>query len=234
MGRKRRYTIDVMVNTVNEILEGKSSVSMKANELNIQSRNIYGWISGYQKYGIDYFESRPRNNSYSKEFKEMVIKEYLEGKVSYTDLSLKYGIRSDSTILNWVSKYNRLEVIKDYDPKGEVYMSKRRKITLEDRIEIVKYCIDNNYDYKGAASTFNVSYAQVYSWTKKFIDDGEHGLTDNRGKRKVEEELTELERLQRENMLLKKQLERKDMENILLKKLKEIERRGFSQGSNKK
>lgn len=34
--------------------------------------------------------------------------------------------------------------------------------------------------------------------------------------------------------MLKKQLERKDMESILLKKLREVERRGYSQDSNKK
>lgn len=113
-------------------------------------------------------------------------------------------------------------------------MSKGRKTTKEERIEIVNYCIDNHYDYKGAASKYGVSYAQVYAWTKKFNDKGEKALTDNRGKRKTEEKLSEIEKLKRENVLLKKQLERKDMESILLKKLREVERRGYSQDSNKK
>lgn len=234
MGRKRKYTIEVMFNTVTEIIDGKSSINMKALELSLSENTIRRWISGYEKNGTDYFKPRPRNNTYTKEFKEMVILEYLEGGISYKDLALKYYIRSSSIIINWVRKYNRLEVIEDYDPKGEVYMSKGRKTTQEEKIEIVQYCINNNYDYKGAASEYKVSYAQVYSWTKKFEEDGEQALIDNRGKRKVEEELTELELLQKENKLLKKQLERKDMENTLLKKLKEIERRGYSRGSNKK
>lgn len=234
MGRKRKYTIEVMVNTVIEIMNGTSSISRKALELELSDNTIKRWLSGYEKNGVEYFESRPRNNTYTKEFKEMVISEYLKRGISYKDLALKHNIRSDSIIINWVRKYNRLEVIKDYDPKGEVYMSKGRKTTYEEKIEIVQYCINNNYDYKGAASEYKVSYAQVYSWTKKFEDEGDGALIDNRGKRKIEEELTELEQLQRENKLLKKQLERKDMENTLLKKLKEIERRGYSHGSNKK
>jgi hypothetical protein len=38
------------------------------------------------------------------------------------------------------------------------------------------------------------------------------------------EEMTELERLQAENRILKAQLERKELENIFLKKVDEIER----------
>ena len=39
-----------------------------------------------------------------------------------------------------------------------------------------------------------------------------------------EEEMTEIERLQAENRLLKAQLERKELENLFLKKVDEIER----------
>lgn len=41
-------------------------------------------------------------------------------------------------------------------------MTKGRSTTLEERIEIVKYCIDNNKKYQLTAETFNVSYQQVY------------------------------------------------------------------------
>lgn len=36
MGRKRKYTIEVMVSDVTEIIEGKTSVSMKALELELK------------------------------------------------------------------------------------------------------------------------------------------------------------------------------------------------------
>ena len=73
MGRKRQYELDVIVTTVTEIIDGRSSVWMKANELELSQSTIRIWIAGYEKYGIEYFESRPRNQSYTKEFKEMVI-----------------------------------------------------------------------------------------------------------------------------------------------------------------
>ena len=100
----------------------------------------------------------------------------------------------------------------------------RRKTTLEERKEIVNYCINHNRDYNNTATKFNVSYGQVYSWVKKYDSDGESGLTDRRGQRKTDDEVDELERLRRENLRLKRQLEEKDMVVELLKKVKDFER----------
>ena len=100
----------------------------------------------------------------------------------------------------------------------------RRKTTIDERKDIVKYCIEHNRDYKGTAALFDVSYSQVYSWVKKYAATGEEGLTDKRGHHKTDDEVDELERLRRENLRLKRQLEEKDMVVELLKKVKEFER----------
>lgn len=99
----------------------------------------------------------------------------------------------------------------------------RRKTAIEERKEIVDYCIGHNNDYKGTASKFDVSYSQVYFWVRKYREDGEDGLKDKRGHHKSDEEVDELERLRRENQRLKKQLEERDMLCELLKKVKELE-----------
>lgn len=101
----------------------------------------------------------------------------------------------------------------------------RRKTTLEERKEIVDYCISHNNDYKGAASKYNVSYSQVYSWVRKYLKDGIEGLEDKRGHHKSDDEVDELERLRRENVRLKRQLKERDMLCELLKKVKEFEGR---------
>ena len=99
----------------------------------------------------------------------------------------------------------------------------RRKTTIEERKEIVEYCINHNRDYKGTASIYDVSYSQVYSWIKKYDAQGEEGLTDKRGRHKTDDEVDELERLRRENARLKRQLQEKDMLAELLKKVQEFE-----------
>lgn len=99
----------------------------------------------------------------------------------------------------------------------------RRKTTIEERKEIVEYCLSHDRDYKGTASLYDVSYSQVYSWVRKYDATGEEGLSDKRGRHKTDDEVDELERLRRENKRLKRQLEENDMMVQLLKKVKEFE-----------
>jgi transposase-like protein len=107
-------------------------------------------------------------------------------------------------------------------------MIKSRKTTMEERIEIVRYCIEHGNEYKIAAEWFHVSYTQVYQWVKKYQSNGEEGLRDRRGMRKNVEELSDIERLQRKIEQLERQLELKERETEVLKKVQEIERRRSS------
>lgn len=99
----------------------------------------------------------------------------------------------------------------------------RRKTTLAERKEMTEYCIAHGKDYKGTAALYDVSYSQVYTWVKNYLESGEAGLTDRRGKHKTDDEVDELERLRRENLRLKRQLEERDRVVELLKKVKEFE-----------
>lgn len=100
----------------------------------------------------------------------------------------------------------------------------RRTTTQEERKEITEYCIEHNKDYKGTAERYQVSYSQVYSWVQKYEKQGVLGLADNRGHRKTDDEVDELERLRRENVRLKRMLKEQEMTVELLKKVKEFER----------
>ena len=235
MGRKSKYTIEEKINAVLDYKNGIRGVAQICNDLGISrsGTDLYRWVSIYDKYGDIGFISKNKNKSYTKEFKEMVVQEYLDGKGSLRDLSAKHNIPSSETLLKWVNSYNSHEELKDYNPKGDVYMTKSRKTTFEERIEIVQYCLSHDKEYKLAAEQYDVSYAQVYQWVKKYLELGEEGLTDKRGKHKEESQLSELEKAQREIERLKRQLELKERENIILKKLKEVERRRYSPKANK-
>lgn len=176
---------------------------------------------------------------HSPEFRAKVSQEYLDDGGSYNYLAAKYdigyttlkewvakyNISSRNVLRNWISSCNANRELKDYAPKREVYMAEaRRKTSIEERKQIVKYCIEHNRDYKETASIYEVSYSQVYSWVKKYDANGEEGLADKRGCHKTDDEVDELERLRRENVRLKKLLEEKDMLAELLKKVQEFER----------
>ena len=224
MSRKTKFTPEEKEQAVIDYLEGNKSRTQICEELCISLRTIQDWALIYNKHGIAGFSRKIRNRSYSKEFKMKVVEEYIRGEGSSIDLGIKYDIPS-GLLRSWVRMYNANRELKDYYPKQEVYMAEaRRKTTLEERKEIVDYCINHNRNYKDTAEKFDVSYSQVYSWVKKYDVDGADGLTDRRGHHKTDDEVDELERLRRENLRLKRQLEEQDMVVELLKKMKEFER----------
>ena len=73
---------------------------------------------------------------------------------------------------------------------------------------------------------FQVSYSQVYTWVKKYKAHGYEALSDNRGKRKIPHQMSDIEKLTANLKLIEAQNKRLQMENDFLKKLREIERRG--------
>ena len=224
MSRKIRFTPEEKEQVVIDYLDRNKSRTQICEELCISSRTIQDWAIIYNKHGIAGFARKTRNSSYSKEFKMKVVEEYIKGESSSIDLGVKYNI-SSGLLRSWIRMYNANRELKDYNPKQEVYMAQaRRKTTLEERKEIVDYCINHNRDYKNTAAKYDVSYSQVYSWVKKYDANGAAGLADKRGCHKADDEVDELERLRRENLRLKRQLEEKDMVVELLKKVKEFER----------
>ena len=228
MGRKAKYTFEQKVQACKDYLSGKKSMEEIAKELNMGKRGetiVRLWVKRYMKDGPSVLVERSNNSVYTKEFKLKVIYEYRNGS-SLPELMVKYDIRSDCTIRNWVKKYNRHEEIEDYTPHPEVYSMSARKTTIEERVEIVNWCLEHNKNYKEAASKFNCSYTQVYQWVKKYSENGKAGLSDKRGHRKSEESLTDTEKLERAMAKLRKRNEELEMENKLLKKLNAFDWRG--------
>lgn len=230
MGRKAKYSKEFKLEIVKRYLKGEG-ISYLANIYNIPNNHgmpILKWTHKYNELGESAFNESSTNKSYSKEFKESVIHEYLEGKDSLEGLANKYNISNESVVRKWVKKYNEGIEIKDYDPKGDVYTMKSRKTTLEERLEIVNYVLTNDNDYKGAADKYIVPYASVYQWVMKYNERGEDGLKDSRGRpssNRPKKELTIEEKQALEIEKLRNELKRKDMVIEVLKKNIEIQER---------
>ena len=221
---KARYPAEFKIMLVQRYLSGEGSYRSLSNEYGIDDETLRQWTKYYQEQGETCFYCKGGNAHYSKEFKTKCVKAVLCGEGSVDDIVAKYNISNRSVLRHWIKCYNANLELKDYEPKREVYMAEaHRKTTLEERKEIVDYCISHNNDYKGAASKYSVSYSQVYSWVKKYRENGESGLEDKRGHHKCDDELDELELLRRENKRLKQQLEERDMLCELLKKVRELE-----------
>jgi len=227
MGRKSKYSLEVKLLAVQHCLEGKSSVSHYARMLGIRHSILQSWIMNYQSSGIEGITDKKTNSIYTREMKIAAVKDYLAGEGSYSDICKKYRIRAAYQLQSWVLKYNGHKELKDSRAGGTTTMTKGRKTTYDERVEIVEYYISNGMNYAQTAEKHQVSYQQVYQWVKKYETAGERGLSDNRGKRKTEEAMTELEKLRAENKLLLAEKKRAEIEIEFLKKVDEIERRRY-------
>lgn len=164
-----------------------------------------------------------KNKKYSKELKTLAVQDYLAGTGSQREICKKYGILRHSQLQQWILWYNGHKEIRERShAKGEIYMTKGRKTTQEERAEIVAFCIEHNKDYGLTVETYNVSYQQVYAWVRKYEEGGVDKLKDNRGRTKPEEEMTEIEKLKAELKILKAKNRQLEIENAFIKKLKEL------------
>lgn len=195
------------------------------HEFAVNKKTISTWRRIIQVQGNNALASKSKNQIYSQSFKLSVVQAYLAGEGSLQELTMKFGLRTNSLLRNWVLKYSRGEVIQSSRGGLSRGMTKGRKTSYEERLEIVRYCEAHGNDYQQAAGVYEVSYQQVYSWARKYEKGGEKALYDRRGKDKEAVALTELDRLKLENRKLQKANRDLEVENAFLKKLEELERR---------
>lgn len=207
-----------------QYLAGKMTQGQIAEAANVKKSSVYKWIIKYESMGADAFLATGHKR-YSAELKLLAVNDYLSGTDSMYGICRKYGIHSHTQLSRWILKYNNLEELKASGTGGHTIMTKGRKTTFNERIEIVQYCIAHDHNYAETAIKYQVSYQQARSYTVKYKSGGVEALQDNRGKRKSEDQMSELERLRAENKILKAEKEQAQMEMLFLKKLEEIERR---------
>ena len=99
MGRKAKYTKEQKVQACEDYLSGRKSSEQIKIELKMGKRGaslVLEWVKSYRVNSHSIFDNKSTNNKYSKEFKEMVVQEYLQGHGSSLDLAAKYGILLES------------------------------------------------------------------------------------------------------------------------------------------
>lgn len=164
-----------------------------------------------------------KNKKYSTELRLNAVEDYLSGKGTMKQIREKYGILANKQLINWIKWYNGHREFKERsNAKGEIYMTKGRKTTQEERAEIVAFCIEHNKDYGLTVETYNVSYQQIYAWVRKYEEGGVDKLKDNRGRAKPIEEMTEVEKLKAEMKILEAKNRQLEIENAFIKKLQEL------------
>lgn len=224
MTKEEKITTEDKLRIVESYLKGDVGVREAGRQIGVAEATIRRWASRYRAEGPTGLIPNKGNRHYSKETKQAAVMDYQGGGGSLLQVCERYKIRSTRQLQKWIKVYNRHE---DFvEQNGGSRMTKSRKTTQAERLEIVRECIAEGNNYGAMAIKYQVSYQQVYSWTKKYREMGEAGLEDRRGRRAgtqpsrtPEEELRDrIAQLERKNLDL-------EMENALLKKVEEIERR---------
>jgi transposase-like protein len=221
---RKDFTASEKLRIIAEYNEGDLPGEEVARKYSLNARTIRNWRALYEESGAESLEPIRSHTSYSAELKQAAVSDYLSGRFSQNEVIRKYGISTRSVLMGWVELYNGHKALKD-DRKGlSRSMTKGKKVCFEEKVEIVKDCLAHGKDYARSVEIHKVSYAQIYSWVRKYLQGGEEALQDNRGKQRTEKEMTKEEK---EMKKLKIENERLRAENAFLKKLEEIERRRY-------
>ena len=222
---KKSFSPDIKILALRYLEEGRHTLQEICTMFSVNMTTLQVWRAVYNFGGAEALIRPEKNKVYSEEFKRRAVGDYLSGNYSKFDLIAKYGIRSLSVFNTWLKFYTSHSELNDWGNGMSQTMTKGRKTTVEERIEIVKACIANKKNYQETATQYEVSYQQVYQWVRKFEKDGEQGLADRRGRTKPVEERTPEDELRLKIQQIERENERLRAENLLLKKLEEIERR---------
>jgi len=227
MGRKgSKISNETKLEYARLCFENRINHREAAQQLGIDESGVRSWVHRYREHGEFAFLDTGKNNVYSDELRLQAVQSYLCGEGSQREIAAKYGLRDSRQLRKWIKMYNNGEDFSQHKMSGGSRMKTSRSTSKEERIQIVRECITNGFNYGECAIKYNVSYQQVYSWVKRFKDLGESGLEDRRGRRKVDQEpRSEVEELKIKMAQLEHELYMTKMERDLLKKVKELERK---------
>lgn len=228
-GKWKSINSNKRIEAVEKYLHGHESQRSIACEYGVDASTLRQWIANYEAMGPSGLITAKTKQRYTSELKTKAVEAYLRGEGSLRDICKKFRIRNKKQLREWITLYNKghIDPQVEKSQRSRAPMTKGRKTTLNERVEIVTHCLENGKDYRLTMEEFRVSYQQIYSWVRKYEEHGVDGLMDKRGKRKPLEAMNEVERLRAENKMLRAEIQLKEMENAVLKKVQEIEMRRF-------
>ena len=116
-----------------------------------------------------------KNKSYSLEFKEQVVTEYLERRLGYRRLAKKYGIPSMNSIRIWVEMYEA------YGVEGLEPVKKKENHTVKFKMDVLKFNRETGSSFTETAIAYGMkSPTLIAKWSKDFEKHGRFGLEKKR------------------------------------------------------
>ncbi|WP_427107815.1 IS3 family transposase [Lysinibacillus xylanilyticus] len=218
--QKKSFSQDVKILALQYLEEDRYTLQEICTMFSVNMTTLQVWRALYKYGGVEALIRPKKNKIYTEELKQRAVEDYLSKKYSMIDIIAKYGISSLSVFKKWLKIYTSHSEFNDSGKGMSQAMIKRRKTTVEERIEIAKACLANGKNYQETAAEYDVSYQQVYQWVRKLEQNGEEALEDRRGRTKPEEERTPEDELRIRIQQMERENERLRAENLFIKKVR--------------
>jgi len=119
---RKKYDSEFRLKLVRAHLRGNSITGL-SKRYEVPKTLLTKWISHYKLLGFQGLLPRP-NARYSTDFKLAAIQSYLKKELSLRDCCLRYNIPSDSTLLNWLAKYQVAGIVGLGEQRGRPRLMK--------------------------------------------------------------------------------------------------------------
>ena len=98
-----KYSTELKMKVVKAYLNNEGGCEFLANKYGISNESIVRrWINAFNSQGYDGIKVSRKNNKYSFEFKQNIVKLYLTEEISYQKLANKFKINNLSLIARFV------------------------------------------------------------------------------------------------------------------------------------
>jgi len=158
---------------------------------------------------------------YSDELKLKIVNDYLLGRGGYVALAKKYGIKSKTTVRDWVKTYN------DFGFEGIKTKKESEFYPVQVKLDAVKLLLIGNHSKREIATQFGITDITLLSrWKREYLTEGIDGLTNktrrhsiNMAKKINKKPLDEKDQRIAE---LEEKLKYVELENRFLKELRKL------------
>lgn len=155
--QKKSFSQDVKILALQYLEEDRYTLQEICKMFSVNMTTLQVWRALYKYGGVEALIRPKKNKIYTEELKQRAVEDYLSKKYSMFDIIAKYGISSLSVFKKWLKIYTSHSEFNDSGKGMSQAMIKRRKTTVEERIEIAKACLAKGKNYQETATEYDVS-----------------------------------------------------------------------------
>lgn len=173
-----RFPLKTKLEMMKMYTEKSISISVIAAKFNVRKDTLKHWIRKYKAKGIDALKPNQANKrKFSIDFKKEVVKLVINGK-SIKSTAILHNL-DPSVVRAWIKWYN----LTNQDNKNEeVSDMMYKKFSPNQKIKVVKFCINNNNDFNLTSKEFGIPYSTVYNWVKLYQTNGRNCFNTKKNK----------------------------------------------------